>query len=381
MLMIPTQFDQVKDEVSGETLVHTSHISISWSDWSLRWLRSMHIDQNGCVISFGFPKFMNLEEGVNEYHIGEKDILSRAGNDLYATLKIDGSLLIRYVHNGEVKWRTRGSLTVGLDNKSEISQFCYNNPLLEDPSIYPDKSILFEWVSPLNKIVIGYDYPQIFLVGGVEFDKHECWWDARPRLFTMDELTEVSETLKVPMVEWYALNNTDEVTRLIEDLKSNTEIEGFVLRFDDCQKMVKVKAEHYRTLHALRSNLTTAKLADLWLQWNRPDFKVYESSFANAYDYECWQWAMPAVSSMYDGIKHANAIMKHLVEYVESNRLLHRKDFALMSKQKYEGVRLSTCFLLLDNKNIPDETWKKLVLQNCKQVEMRMFSDKVGDDQ
>jgi len=377
MSLIPENLSQLKDEESGEILIHSSHVNVTWSDWNLRWLRSMHIGPDNCIISLGLPKFMNLGEGVNEYKITENDILSRAGKDLYATLKIDGTLLVRYVHNGVVKWRTRGSLTVGLDNKSEISQFCYNNPLLENPSIYSDKSILFEWVSPLNKIVIGYHYPQIFLVGAIEFDEKECWYDSRPKLLNMNELTEVSKILNVQLVNWYALNNSDEVTRLIEDLKSNTEIEGFVLRFDNCQKMVKIKAEHYRTLHALRSNLTTAKLVDLWVQWNRPNFNVYEKSFSSFHDYECWQWAMPAVSSMYDGIKHANAIMKHLVEYVESNKMLSRKDFALTSKQKYEGVRLSTCFLLLDKKEIPSDIWKKLVLQNCKQVEMRMFSDKI----
>lgn len=345
----------------------------TWTDWKLRWLRSLHVREDNSIISMGWPKFMNLGEGNGKYHVDAKDLLDRT-NDLYATLKVDGSLLIRYVDDDDVvRFRTRGSLQVGLDNAYELEEFFEQYPRLRDPEFYPNDSILFEWVSPANKIVISYNEPAIFLIGGIQYEPNVPWWDANPRLFTVDELVDVSENLEVPMVQVYPLRTADQVTKLIEDLKQNLDIEGFVLRFDKCQRMVKIKTEHYCTLHALRSQLTTALLIDFWRQWGKPSFKEYAEKFEKAYDFECWHWALPAVSSMYDGVRVATRIYDHIVRFVEENKGLARKDFALLAQQKYDSVRLAACFTLLDGKEVSGEFWKKLILQNCKEVEMRMF--------
>jgi len=348
----------------------------TWKDWKLRWLRSLHVRSDGSIISMGFPKFMNLGEGNDKYRVEESDLLKRAGKDLYATLKIDGSLLIRYVDdNDTVQFRTRGSLQVGLDNAYELDDFCKQYPRLRDPEFYPNQSILFEWVSPANKIVIIYKNPGITLIGGVRYSRKLPWWDAQPRLFTIKELHQVARDLEVPMVHAYSLRTESGITQLIKDLETNQDIEGFVLRFDKCQRMVKVKADHYLTLHALRSNLTTARLIDLWLQWGKPEWAEYQKHFETAYDWECWNWAMPAVSALYDGLKVALRIRDHVMGFVEENKDLCRKDFALLAQEKYNGINLSLCFMGLDGKEVPEHVWKKLILQNCKQVEMRMFEE------
>jgi len=126
--------------------------------------------------------------------------------------------------------------------------------------------------------------------------------------------------------------------------------------------------------------LTTSMLIDLWCQWGKPKYGEYAKLFDAAYDFECWQWALPAVSSMFDGIKVAQRIMEHIERFVEENRELDRKDFALLAQQKYDGVRLAACFTLLDRKELKDEFWKKLILQNCKDVELRMFQNTEIDD-
>lgn len=385
MITIPNDiFTLIDNGPPGEVLVTPAYGvgNQSWQDWKLRWLRSLHLAADESIISAGFPKFMNLGEGVGKFNVDERELLERAGQDLYATLKIDGSLLIRYVQDGQVKWRTRGSLRIGLDNASEIEYFCVEYPLLADPAFCPDISLLFEWVSPLNKIVISYVRPQLFLIGGVAFDRGVKWWEANLRLLSMKELADVEVALGVEMPDYYLLNSEREVTRLIEDLKADTTIEGFVLRFDQGQRLVKIKTEHYRTLHALRSCLTTSMLIDLWCQWGKPSYVEYAKLFDAAYDFECWQWAMPGVSSMFDGIRVAERIMAHIRSFVEENRHLIRKDFALLAQQKYDSVRLATCFMLLDGKEPKDESWKKLILQNCKEVELRMFQsvDLENDD-
>jgi len=377
---IPDTFSVSACPITGERIVVPSFGvgNSSWQDYRHRWLRSMHLDSNDRIISLGFPKFMNLNEGVETYKVTENDLLENAGKGLYATLKIDGSLLVRFVHNGKVRFRTRGSLRVGLDNAFEIDVFCEKYPKLINPNWFPDFSLLFEWVSPANRIVIRYDEPKLFLLGAVKFESSVPWWNANPKLLETEILEGISQTIAIEMFHYYDLNSTYEVTKLINDLKSNTEIEGFVLRFHRGQKLVKVKADHYLTLHALRSRLTTELLIDLWLQWERPDFEGYRQKFETLYDYECWMWAMPAVSSMFDGLRDVLATYEHIKKFVEANRGLVRKDFALAVQQKWSGLKLSACFMMLDNKIVSDDFWKKLILQNTKQVEMRMF--KSDDD-
>jgi len=375
MLEIPDSFNQ---KLYQNECVYTPVIfNHRWIDWKLRFLRSMHIREDGSIISLGFPKFMNLGEGRegSKYRVTEDDVLKHVGSDLIATLKIDGSLLIRFVDEGEVRWRTRGACRVGLSNAWEIDMFCDQFPELADPNLYPDVSLLFEWVSPENKIVLTYNEPKIILIGGISFTQSVPWYDADPQLLGMDELDQIAGTLGVELVEYYSLQTEDDVSKLIENMKVNNEIEGFVLRFDDGQRMVKVKTEQYLILHALRSNLTTEKLIELWFQWEQPDFTRYQKKFAETYDWECWKWALSAVSSMFDGIKVVKKIYTHVKEFVEANRHEDRKTFALMSQERFNDINLSLCFSLLDGKEMSRENWKKLVLRNCKHFSISMFKD------
>jgi len=382
-MIIPDAFQITQSK--GEALIMPAMGvgNYGWKDWELRWLRSMHIDsQTQHIISVGWPKFMNLGEGphVGHFNVSMDDILKRAGKDLIATLKVDGSLLIRFVHNGKVRWRTRGSLGVYLDNAYEIDEFCEKYPALSDPDVYPDDSILFEWVSPENVVVLHYPEPELILIGGICYHK-DCHWDeAAPLLMPISELTSVAKRLGTPFTENFTLSSVAEITKLAERLLSDTKIEGYVLRFDHCQQMVKIKADHYLTKHALRSNCTTGGLVEMWLQWDKPDWSEYAWRFIAAYDYECYQWAMPAISSMFDGARKATKIIEFSRKWVDDRRSKDRKDFAIEAQQAFLGLRLTLMFTLLDNREAKDEFWKKLILQNCKQVEMGMFKPFVESD-
>lgn len=377
--MLPETF-QILEQNDEQLIVPARGIgNDAWRDWEYRWCRSLHIGPDEHIISVGLPKFVNLNEGFDRYKVTEDDVLKHAGKGLWATLKVDGSMLIRFVQDGKVKFRTRGSFGVFLDNAFEVDEFCKEHPLLVDPSYHPEESLLFEWVSPLNPIVIRYDQPQLFLIGAVRYRKDCIWSDADLELYKLKELKVVSGEMNIPLPDFYPLNKPEDVNKLIRDLKSEKEIEGFVLRFNDEQEMVKVKSDHYFILHALKSNLTTVKLVELWQSWNGPDFNSFAEKFQNVYDYECWVWAMPVVSSMYDGVSEVNRIIAHVKEFVESSRALSRKDFALSAQSRFNQYRLSLCFMFWDHKPASPEIVKKLVLQNCKQVEKRMFSAEEDD--
>lgn len=344
----------------------------AWQNWNDRWKRSLHIDSNNNIISCGFPKFCNLGEGVDKYNVTVETFLKYLNRGLVATLKIDGSLLIRFVHNGKVRFRTRGSFKVGVDNAFEIDEFVKKYPKLNDPTLYKNMSLLFEWVSPLNPIVIKYDIPDITLIGAITHNPGHYEKEI-PTLKSIKELKSISDHLQIPLVKNFSLNSEKDVNDLIQTIKSEKTIEGFVIRFNNEQELVKVKSDHYKILHALKSHLTTVKLIELWQSFKEPDYKEFEEKFIGVYDYETWEWSLPVISSMFDGIKIAQKIINHVKEFVEINKNLDRKSFALLAQKKYNNLNLSLCFILYTKKPIPNEMIKKFILQHCKQTEKRMF--------
>lgn len=383
----PDEFKIITNPTNEEKLITPNYGTgnDSWKNKNLLWLRSLHIDKNDKVISCGFKKFFNINEGPIEFQITEQDLLNK--KDLVATLKYDGSLLIRYIQDGTVKWRTRGALQVGLDNKDEINEFIKWYPKLNDPLMYPNISLLFEWCSPRNQIVIKYNKPQIILVGAVLYDQNTEWYNNEFSLLSVKQLEKIGEDLTsfddylIQCVESFYLKNNTEIIALIERIKNDKIIEGYVLRFNNEQELVKIKSDHYFILHSLKSKLTSESLIDLWLSWGMPEFQDFKNKFEAIYDYETWITIIPAISSIYDGIKIAIKIIDHIIGFVEENKYLSRKDFALKAKQAYQNEKLSMCFSFLDNKPLKNNPIKTFILQNCKMYELSLFKKNVPQDE
>jgi len=359
-------------EVDGEILV-TPGIAVGnkcWQRKAHRWLRSMHVRADDLsIISCGFPKFMNMGEGVGDYKVTREAILSRVGKDdsLCATLKIDGSMLVRFVQDGKVRFRTRGWL--GVKNGSdEIADFCADNPTLLDPGFAPDDSLLFEWTSPKRQVVLRYDKPGLTLIGGVRH-KRVRWDEADITLYSPDEVLAAAATGGFKCTEFVPIRSRDDFENLLLSLKNNPRIEGYVIRVDGGQRMAKVKTQNYLTLHALKEGVTSARLVRLWTEWERPSFQGYREMFLRYFDWECWQASMPGVSSMFRGVQDAEAAIAHVERFVAERRGANRGGFAREAQERFQKRHMQIIFALFDGKPVPDEAWQKLVLQNCKQVE------------
>lgn len=368
--MIPEQFRQFE---RGNEILVTPGGSVGndwWKDWRHRWLRSMHIrSDDRSIISCGFPKFMELGEGAGEYLIDEDGLRARAGKDMWATRKIDGSLLVRFVQEGRVRIRTRGFLGIkDADDTDEIRSLLAACPAMLDPLVCPESSILLEWVSPRHRVVLRHDEASATLVGGVSYVKDTPWHRANPRLFTQKELVELSGTSGVPYVAFSQLQDADAVNDLIGSLKGNLETEGFVVRFDGGQRMSKIKTRNYQLLHALNISLSSTGLVGLWLEWGKPIFMAYNTRFLNFFDNEYWREAMPAVSSMYGGIAVAQSVIGHMADFIDANKHLDPEQLTSKANSRFPENRLPIYFALSEGRAVPDDIWKKLILQNCKQI-------------
>lgn len=381
-LGIPEKFHAFEHD--GEVLV-TPGIAIgnkSWQDWKYRWLRSMHLDaKDGSIISCGFPKFMEVGKGVGKYKVTERDILDSVGDDLFATLKIDGFLLVRYVQGGQVKFRTRGFLGIRHEDiRAELEALTigqsgppYTPSPLYDPTICPDDSLLFEMVTPTNQVIIRYDRPAITMIGGVAYGKDCPWLRANPKLYTRGMIEETAAKIGVPHVGFRPITTEAEVVSLMEFLERNADIEGFVVRFDDGQRMVKVKTKNYKLLHAIKEQLTSVRLAGLWLEWGQPDFTGYQACFLRFFNYDAWMESLPAVSSLFKGVKVAQATVEHVRAFVKEHRGLPRRELMAKAKVQLTSKHTPICVALLDGTPINDSVWEKLIIRGCKQFELSLY--------
>ncbi len=337
-----------------------------WTKETIKY-RSRVETLDGTPVSVGFHKFFNLGTGPDNLQIKVDDIIKECGKGAIATLKLDGSLLIRSVYGGKVMLRTRGSFGYDhVDNASEMEIFKKGYPRIFDPIWYDSCSLLFEWVSPNNIIVLKYPEPELTLIGAVN---HEDL-----TYFPMSALAIIAKVLGVPLVRYFPLTS-DGWEELNASLETNAEIEGYVIRLNGEQDLVKVKCVPYLTKHALKSSLSTEKLADMFFQQGWPSFQAFSEQFISDFDEETYMWALGAISSLYDGVKEFNKIIAHMLENAQTRRGMSRKDAALAGLVEYgQTKRFSAYMNLWEGKVMKDDLYKSILLQVTKQTELGMFT-------
>lgn len=323
---------------------------------------------DGTAVSQGFAKFFNIGQGPLDLQVTAQDVADACKEGTaVATLKLDGSLLIRSVYEGKVFLRTRGSFSYEhLDNAAEMQLFREKYPLVFDPDWFENGvSLLFEWTSPQNVIVLKYPEPELTLVGGVD---HKTLQYLR-----ILSLRSVAELLQVPLVKHFRLTpeGWDDLQRTLD----TKDIEGYVIRLHDEQRLVKVKALPYLTKHALKSTLTSEKLADMYFQQARPSYGEFCAEFSSALDEETLLWAIPAISSMYDGVRELLGIEARMRSKAVERREMSRKQAALLGLAEYgQTKRFSMYMQLWEGREVETKLLKSILLQNTKQVELSMFT-------
>ncbi len=140
-------------EIGEVILITPSFEKHKWTPSELH-LRSLLCTPDGKICSSGFQKFKNLGEDPEVDLLVKQSILEGKS---WFTSKMDGSLVIRSVINGKVHFRTRGSHTLGEGFIGPIMKMVQERyPKLLDPNLDARYSILFEYTSPENKIVVDY---------------------------------------------------------------------------------------------------------------------------------------------------------------------------------------------------------------------------------
>lgn len=320
---------------------------------------------DGELVSAGLPKFFNFGEQP-ELYPEPKDL-----NGCELPEKIDGSSLIVSKYKGQLITRTRGTFDASvLDNGFEIDVLkskypkCFNNKYLENGF-----SLIYEWVSKVNKIVINYeDCPDIILIAKVSHKDYSL-----ERQSVLDEMAK-DFTVKRPKV--YSFSN---ITEMLEVVKNFKDKEGICLYYENGQKIKKVKGDWYLKLHYFKSNLNLESMLNVLLTLEEQTKDNLSKTIEQQFDWECLNEAKPFINELFSEIKpKVDSILSELNSFVGSIKNLNaRKEQAIKIMQKFgpqggyckeNGIQSVSglAFSLLDGKTLDKDTVKKLYMQFIK---------------
>jgi len=196
------------EDIGPVVMITPTFTKHSWSPDEFH-LRSLMCREDGEVISSGFGKFQNYSENPELDKITDKAILS---GEAWFAEKMDGSLLIRSVIDGKVHLRTRGSHTLGEGFKEPIEELISKKyPNLMDPTKDSRYSILFEYTSPDNLVVLQYEEPQLTVLGLVDLTADPVEFYSDPKL-----VQNLEADYGTPAVKFHDLKG--DVDNIIEEI-------------------------------------------------------------------------------------------------------------------------------------------------------------------
>ena len=348
----------VHDHILNGEIVHLvqpQHIGCVWSQTN-KFFRSSVWDDDGNLISASFAKFMNWGEKPEQFPVPS------SLNGCVVMEKLDGSLLIVSRFKGQYILRTRGTVDARkLDNGYELDAF---QPILdrlirnfESKGETWDFSLLFEWLSPTNVIVINYgDKPQFRLIGQVNHADYS--------LGSQKSLDFLADVIGVDRPETFDFGSIKDLLAQVDNWKGR---EGVCIYSKNGQEIHKVKGQEYLRCHHFKSNATFENTIDLFFEFNQPSYQDFQSKLVEVFDWECANMVLGFTSTICDGYKEVNRIVSSMKEFVEPMKSLSRKEAAQKIIDSYSTTnRASYCFQLLDGKELDKDALKKLLYQVTK---------------
>jgi hypothetical protein len=156
----------------------------------------------------------------------------------------------------------------------------------------------------------------------------------------MEELEHISTESDIPLVEYFPIDSIQGWHHFYREVVDHREIEGYVLRLDNEQNLVKVKAIPYLTKHGVKSNLSFKSMVEFWLQHGQ-EF-IYDSilgQLEKLYDEEVVMWALPFVDNLFVAVEAWQSALADVEKNVAERRHWGRKDFAIEMQKVYAEDR------------------------------------------
>ncbi len=279
-------------------------------------------ETNVKLVSLPPEKFFNYEEGGVEHTKG------KLGDKM---VKMDGSLISTYTHNGEMFFKSKGSLfssqaldAMKLINKDEFSQF--KNELVKLVEL--GYTVNLEYTSPENRIVIPYQTEELTVLSVRSHENGQNYFATKLKSL-LDDLGMTA--IKDNMVYHESLHNHQiEQLKFVDDVRAEQEGEGYVVEIvldENTSYLTKIKNTKYLTLHQTKDSVNSAKrLFEAVIEEASDDLR---SMFADD------PYVLNKVAEMEN---HVQPIFNHIVKTVEDfhkeNKDLVRKDYAIKAQKE-----------------------------------------------
>lgn len=342
-------------------LIQPVHIGAKWTRDNLI-NRSAVATADGVPVSLSWKKFANFGEKPEVFDVPS----SLDGCE--AMEKIDGSTLgvstfIEQNGTSHLVVRTRGTVdATKQENGWEIDFLKQKYPRAFDNEIVRSgkATVIFEWYSPSNKIVLDYgDEPLLYLTGVIWHDDY--------RYMSQNHLDELAVMWGVLRPRRYKFDTIDQLQTAVKAFRG---VEGVCLYFHDGQEITKIKGDSYLFLHRAKSDVASIeKVVDLWSDQGYPTYQAFLDYLEKTFDFEIMVMARPMVSKICDAWKEAEKIIHGMNNFLTPIMInnVSRKDAAALILQAYGPTnRSAMVFALLDRKPLSDDQKKKLLYQVMK---------------
>jgi hypothetical protein len=333
-----------------------------WSRDTLH-LRSSIWNEAGEPVSLSFKKFFNW---------GERDELTytpfsmTANGGVSVLEKLDGSTLIISKYKGEVIHRTRGTFDArNLPNGFEIGILKSKYPQFFDGSWYTEPtcpfSLIFEWTSPTNQIVIPHAEPEMHLLAIVNHADYTMHSQEAVDLYAKKWNLKRPKRLKFTKIK-----------EMIEAIGAMRDFEGVCVYCNRDQDIRKVKSEWYLKMHhALTEEFSSfERMVEFYFSNGMP--QTYQEFFdivAKYRDFEIATHLRGEISKITDAMKEVRKIHAAYQKFAQelrnqniSRKQMVEKVFATHGNTNRAGM----IFALYDGKELDNDSWKKLFFQVIK---------------
>lgn len=303
--------------------------SRDWDDLT-RMCRGLVTDGDGTVVSRPFPKFFNWGEPE-----APQEPLTRT--PFWAYDKIDGTLIVVGMYNGESVVSTKGSFTTW---HSEVAR-----DLLQGWKPIEGSTGIFELIHPDNRIVIDYGGREdLIMLGAVANETGEDHF--RPDTYA-DESGWTGET--TPPRSFNLIN----MIQTVQDPEAGPGREGFVLLWPNPtgpSPRVKLKFAQYIDLHYRLSRLSNVAV------WEALSTGTFDALLEVVPD-EMYDLVRECADQLNSEFNRVYALADQARAYASSNFITRREQAEwILTNSSVAGIT----FKLLDARTVDQMIWNEI---------------------
>lgn len=324
-----TQSDSHDGSLSLYKYSRNAQMNWMWDDVTMGARGLIVNNDTGELVARGFNKFFTFEQLIQlDYNTGLDDTA-------LVMPKMDGSLGIAYVHNGQWNVATAGSLN------SEQAQHATTiiREKYGDMSPIDGYTMCFEIIYPDNRIITNYgDCDDIVLLGGA--DQYGRW--INPDVF--DDCGFTGEVVSV---------TKDTVGNILHSPDPEDTSEGFVMRTNN-GVLIKYKHPSYLTMHAARFHITYSGIVE-WLRTGTTErhIEVIPDEFQDS--------VRKIAQSIEDDYRNILRTIDAYIDKVNAHAGDTRKEKALWINEniprQYRGWVLNTLFSPQNREKMDKSIW------------------------